>query len=121
MILMHSNRREVSRLYFCGVSARYNRCCPFCDALPCAGILFIVVASRIGAAVRWRSVRGGADSSPSARGLEARAPRVRNDNRYGGLSGGGYFAVCTLPSADFGRPQRKALICAPARGPPAGG
>jgi len=30
-------------------------------------------------------MRGGADSSPSARGLEARAPRVRNDNRCGGV------------------------------------
>jgi len=72
------------------------------------------------AAVKWASVRGGADSSLSARGLEARAPRVRNDNRYGGLSGGGYFAVCTLAPADFDRPQRKALICALARRPPAG-
>jgi len=40
-------------------------------------------------------VSGGADSSPSARGLEARAPRVRNDNGCG--EGGVCFEEVVIP------------------------
>jgi len=70
MILIHSNRRDVPRLYFYGVSARYNRCCPFYDALPWAGILFMVVASRIGAAAGTHRYAAGQFPHPRRAGLK---------------------------------------------------
>src|SRR5258708_18142151 len=49
------------------------------------------------------SVRGGADSSPSARGLEARVPRIRNDNRCGG----GWFPLTPHPLTPPGQKTKE--------------
>src|SRR5258708_31027409 len=90
MILIHSNRREVSRLYFCGVSARYNRCCPFCDALPWAGILFIDVASRIAQRPGGDRCAAGQIPHPRRAGLK---PERREFGMTIGMVGGVEAAI----------------------------